>query len=196
MVDKIATLYVTALPVILAGIGNMLVVKQKWFKDKAKPIDNNIILKDGKRILGNNKTWLGIFTMIICSMIINVIWGKTCEYSQWLSCRNQLYTYYDNSMAYNVISGAMLGLGYMIMELPNSFIKRRLNIEDGKTADGLKGKIFFIVDQIDSMIGISIVLVILSNIKLEQCMLYIIFGGITHISVNFILYKLKIRRNL
>ena len=32
----------------------------------------------------------------------------------------------------------LLGLGYSLFELPNSFLKRRLGIEEGKTAKGFK----------------------------------------------------------
>ena len=44
------------MPVILAGVSNMVVVKQKWFKNRAKPMDHGKVLKAGKRLLGNNKT--------------------------------------------------------------------------------------------------------------------------------------------
>ena len=89
-----------------------------------------------------------------------------------------------------------MGLAYMIFELPNSFIKRRIDIPDGKTVKGFRGTIFFIVDQIDSMLGVMLVLKLLSNITLFQYIHYVMLGGLTHIAINIILYKLKIRRNL
>jgi len=196
MIKTIISMYITTLPVILAGICNMIVVKQKWFKDRAKPIDKESLWKDNKRIFGNNKTWLGFFTMIMCSTITHIIWGWICGLSIQLHELNQLYIFNKNTISYNIIVGSLMGFAYMICELPNSFIKRRLNIADGHTESGLKGKLFFIIDQIDSMIGIGVVVVIVSKISLLQYIGYIILGGITHITVNFILYKFKIRRNL
>ena len=144
MIKTIFTMYITMMPVILAGVSNMVVVKQKWFKNIAKPMDNGKVLKDGKRILGNNKTWLGFFTMVVCSIITHLAWGLLCKISDGLYAMNQLYLYYDNTLLYNLLVGAVMGVAYMLFELPNSFIKRRLEIPDGKTERGVKGKIFFV----------------------------------------------------
>ena len=105
MIKTIFTMYITMMPVILAGVSNMVVVKQKWFKNRAKPMDNGKVLKDGKRILGNNKTWLGFFTMVVCSIITHVAWGLLCKVSDGLYAMNQLYLYYDNTLLYNFIKG-------------------------------------------------------------------------------------------
>lgn len=174
----------------------MFVVKQNMFKKYAKPLDRNITLKDGKRIFGNNKTLLGILSMIICSIITHVIWGIMCGIVPFLHYNNMLYLNNKNTITYNIVIGAIMGFAYMICELPNSFIKRRINIPDGKTVQGIKGKIFFIIDQIDSMFGIMLVLMILVKFNLLYYILYIIIGGVTHIIVNLILYKFKIRRNI
>lgn len=196
MIKTICTMYITMMPVILAGVSNMVVVKQKWFKKIAKPMDNGKMLKDGKRILGNNKTWFGFFTMIVCSIITHFVWGFFCKISVSFHSMNQLYLYHDNTLWYNAVVGAVMGIAYMLFELPNSFIKRRLEIPDGKTEKGVKGKIFFVIDQLDSMFGVILVLAAVSKISLLQYINYVLLGGLTHICVNLILYKLKIRRNL
>lgn len=196
MMKTILTMYITMMPVILAGISNMVVVKRNWFKKRAKPMDGGKELKDGKRIFGNNKTWLGFLTMIGCSIVTHVVWGLICRLFTDMQSMNQIYLYYENTVLYNAIVGAIMGAAYMIFELPNSFIKRRLDIRDGQTEKGLKGKIFFVIDQLDSMFGVILVLVVVSKIGLLQYIGYVFLGGLTHICVNLVLYKLKIRRNL
>ena len=196
MMKTILTMYITMMPVILAGISNMVVVKRNWFKKRAKPMDGGKALKDGKRIFGNNKTWLGFLTMIGCSIVTHVVWGLICRLFTDMQNMNQLYLCYENTLLYNIIVGAIMGVAYMIFELPNSFIKRRLDIRDGQTEKGLKGKIFFVIDQLDSMFGVILVLAVASKISLLQYINYVLLGGLTHICVNLVLYKLKIRRNL
>lgn len=196
MVKTILIMYITMMPVILAGISNMIVVKRKWFKKRATPIDNGKALKDGKRVFGSNKTWLGFWTMVGCSIITHIVWGLWCKHFEGLQDRNQLYLYYGNTLLYNAIVGAVMGIAYMVFELPNSFIKRRLDIADGKTEKGLKGKLFFVIDQLDSMFGVILVLAVVSKISFWQYINYVLLGGLTHICVNLVLYKLKIRRNL
>ena len=196
MLNTIAQMYITTLPVILAGILNMICVKQKWFKRIAKPLHRGVKLKDGKRIFGDNKTDLGIFTMIMCSIITHIIWGLICGVWEYGQSINQLYSLNQNKITYNILVGFVMGTAYMLFELPNSLIKRRLEIPDGKTSTGNKGKLFLVIDQIDSLFGVALVLVILSRITIGAYFNYIILGGATHLIFNWLLYKLKIRRNL
>ena len=108
MLKTILSMYITALPVILAGILNMLCVKQKWFKRYAKPLDRGTLLRDKKRIFGDNKTDLGIFTMIVCSIITHIIWGEICKNTVWGIELNKLYVNYENVITYNIIVGDVI----------------------------------------------------------------------------------------
>lgn len=95
-----------------------------------------------------------------------------------------------------MLSGILFGFAYMICELPNSFIKRRLNMIPGKTEKSTKGALFFFIDQIDSLLGVVLVLAILSRITFKEYWMYIVLGAFTHILINLILYALKIRKNI
>lgn len=86
----------------------------------------------------------------------------------------------------------LLGFAYILFELPNSFVKRRLKIEPGKT----KNWISYIVDQIDSIIGVTIILMFFTYMPWYRFFLYILLGAITHSVINLILYFLKLRRNV
>lgn len=49
--------------------------------------------------------------------------------------------------------GAAMGGGAMLGELPNSFVKRRLGVAPGTTASGLRAGLFFVWDQVDTLMG-------------------------------------------
>ena len=49
-----------------------------------------------------------------------------------------MYATRENTIGYNGIMGLLLGFAYAVFELPNSFIKRRVGITPGKTAEGFK----------------------------------------------------------
>jgi hypothetical protein len=53
--------------------------------------------------------------------------------------------------------GALLGAGYIIGELPNSFIKRQLDIAPGAMGKGVTGRFFWVMDQLDSLAGMLLV---------------------------------------
>lgn len=188
-------MYLTMSPLILAGIFNMIFTKTHFYKKHKHPIDNNKILKDNKRIFGDNKTWIGFISMILFYCIFQVLCGILCNHFN-INTYNELYNIQSNTILFNLIFGLIAGFVYMILELPNSFIKRRINIPSGKTVSGIKGILFFIIDQIDSLIGVMLLLTLFSNIGFIGYIRYLFIGAITHILINLILYLLKVRKNL
>lgn len=182
--DILLKMYAGILPVILGGTANMLFCKTKFYKAHNTPIDLGICLKDGKRLFGDNKTFAGFVSMILLCMLFQALCG-------FLNIKSDIYTLTENTLIYNLYAGFLLGLAYMLCELPNSFIKRRLGISPGRT----ESAVFFVVDQIDSVLGVALVICLLSGLW-PRYFGYIALGGLTHIAVNAVLYRLKIRRNL
>lgn len=191
----VGNIYITMMPLIFAGIFNMIFTKTNLYKKNKFPIDLGKYFVDGKRLFGDNKTYIGFISMIIFCLIFQVIWGIFCKYFGFENS-NELYLIFDNTIHFNILVGVLFGFTYMICELPNSFIKRRINIVPGKTDKGLKGILFFIIDQIDSLIGVFFVLMLLNGMSLSRYFLYLFIGALTHIIINLILFCLKIRRNV
>ena len=55
--EKLAEMYITLLPIILAGVMNMVWCKIKFCDFFRKPIDFEKNFTDGRRIFGDNKTF-------------------------------------------------------------------------------------------------------------------------------------------
>lgn len=191
----ILDMYVTAFPVILSGILNMVFTKTGFYRRHRTPIDRGRCFRDGRRILGDNKTWIGFFVMVALCAVIQPVFGLFLRQTG-LEPHNELYRIHTNRFAYNVLIGFLFGLTYMLLELPNSFVKRRLGIEPGQTRRSGIGVVFFVIDQIDSLIGVMAVIYVFSDISFLKYLGYIALGGMTHIGINLILLKIRIRRNL
>lgn len=191
---RIAELYLTGLSVILAGVLNMVFTKTGFYKRHNSPIDRGICLSDGKRLFGDNKTWAGFISMIVLCTLLQLLCGALNSAAGWEG-HNDLYRVYANTPLYNLLIGFLFGLAYALLELPNSFIKRRLNIDPGKTKKSLVGALFFVIDQIDSMIGVTLVIYLFSDIPPIGYFQYLLMGGVNHALINAILYLVKIRRN-
>lgn len=191
----ILMMYVTLLPTIIAGIFNMIFCKLSILKKLQYPIDGNKNFIDGKRIFGDNKTWKGLLGYIVFNICTSILWGLICN-SVNLNSYNFFYVYHENTVVYNLLIGLLLGLSYSLFELPNSFLKRRLDIEPGKTTKGFK-KIFFIVlDQADSIFGCCLVVAIFYKMSFGFYLLYVLIGTVTHIVLNILLYFMKLRKNM
>ena len=123
----VAKIYITLMSAIFAGIVNSIFCKTKSLSKLKVPIDNNKTLSDGKRIFGDNKTWKGLLGYIFFNIIFMVLVGiiyKACNIEKL----NFFYINHNNTLVFNILVGALLGLFYALFELPNSFMKRRLDI--------------------------------------------------------------------
>lgn len=189
------SMIITALPVILGSIFNTFFLKTHLFQAINKPIDNNIILKDGKRLFGQNKTWRGFVGMVFFSSICVMLWGLLGKLIPDIQNNNLLYANYENSFLYNIVIGGLLGLAYGIFELPNSFLKRRVGIQPGKSRISALGIIFVIYDQIDSLFGCVLVISFVHPMSIVYYFSYVLLGGGIHISMSYVFYLLKLRKN-
>lgn len=185
----------TMCPVLFGGVLNMLFVKTPFYQKRKRPIDGGRIWKDGRRILGENKTFAGFAGMTASTMIANVLWGLYLKVSGKTE-RSELYVRHENKVGFNALTGAIFGFVYALLELPNSFAKRRAEIRPGKTEKGLVGKLFFVIDQVDSLFGVMLVLKFLTPMTLLKYFGYIGLGGLIHILANLGMYKTGIRKNL
>lgn len=191
----ILMMYVTLLPPIIAGILNMIWCKSSILKKIQTPIDGGNNFIDGKRIFGDNKTWKGMLGYIIFNIIVAVIWGAVCNITN-LNSYNFFYVQYENTFGYNLLIGLLLGIGYSFFELPNSFVKRRIDIKPGKTTNGLKKYFFIFLDQADSIFGCCLVVCIFYKMTIGFYLIYVMVGAITHIVFNILLYLMKLRKNM
>ena len=194
-VQVIRDMYVTSMPVILGGVGNMVFTKTPLYRKHRTPIDGGRVWRDGKRIFGDNKTHIGFASMVALTAAAQVGWGSLCA-RQGLNALHDVYRVRKNTFALNLASGTLYGLAYAACELPNSFLKRRIDIDPGRTERGPVGAACFVFDQIDSLLGVFLVLKCFSGISWTRYLQYICLGAGTHVGVNYALYKLHIRKNL
>ena len=196
MVNKISAIYITMMPIIFTGILNMAFCTANVCKKLNKPLDGGKCMKDGKRILGDNKTFKGLIGYIVIGIVMGAFWGLLCSVFSSLENRNYIYINHDNTFLYNCAIGGIQGLAYAIFELPNSFLKRRFNITPGKTTVGLKKYLFILYDQCDSVIGCGLVLAAVYPMGVAEYFMYLGLGILTHLVGDVVLYMLKLRKNI
>ncbi len=178
---------------VCAGSSNMVFVKAPLLGRLSRPMDGGVVLRDGKRLFGDNKTWKGFFGMIV----LTAVWLAAAG---WLASifpaidRLSLIAFDDFSFPYNVwFYGALWGLAYVLAELPNSYLKRRVDIPPGKNARGLKGFLFLVADQADSVIGCVLVLPLFAHISWLDGIVLIVLGSAAHYLANLVLFTVRLK---
>jgi CDP-diglyceride synthetase len=136
-----------ALPIIAAGLVHLAVMKLDLLPAlRRQPIDGGLRLR-GRRLFGDNKTWRGAVVTIVTTTV--AAWAL----AQLADCCWALPTLVPFASEHPLAWGALLGTGYIVGELPNSFAKRQLGIAPGASGRGPAGVAFWVVDQLDSLVG-------------------------------------------
>jgi len=139
-----------AVPIIAAGLVHLAVLKLDLLPGLRRlPIDGGRRFR-GKRLFGDNKTWRGALVTI-----------GTTTLAAWLLARLSACCWHLPALTpfastHSLIWGLLLGMGYIAGELPNSFAKRQIGIAPGASGNGLAGRVFWVVDQLDSLAGMLI----------------------------------------
>jgi CDP-archaeol synthase len=137
-------------PVIGAGVVHIVVIRRGWLYRFARaPLDCGLTLR-GRRLLGDNKTARGAATMIVATIGFVAVEAALARHTGWARGLSLV----DFDRVSPVLWGAVLGGGYVVGELPNSFVKRRLDIAPGAAARGGLAALFWFLDQVDSLIGV------------------------------------------
>ena len=194
MGTSILQMYVSLAPVIFAGVLNMVWCTTGLAPGLNRPLDRGAVLADGRRVLGENKTWKGLVGMVVLGAASFVLWSQVLQHTslgQW----DLFHERHAATLPFDLGVGALLGAAYALFELPNSFLKRRLDIAPGKEAHGPRKWLFVVLDQIDSIVGIALVVALLATVTPLFLLGLLLVSGITHILINMALFAAGLRRN-
>ena len=177
-------------PLLPAAIAHGLCVKYDWLKGLKRPLDFGLRFK-GKRIFGDHKTWRApVIYVVFCTL------GTMVQ--AWLQGKGNLpqWLYLADYGRYGALLGILMGLGMAAGELPNSFLKRQLDVAPGKRKGGVVGVAFFLLDQVDLAIGIWVFLFLLIRPSWLLVAWSFLLTIVLHVAVSIVGYLLGMRETI
>lgn len=169
----------TLLPLVITNIAHMILVKRNAWSNLAIPIH--------KTALGANKTWRGIVFVstvnAVLFLLINYLGGVLIS-----------FFHQEQNLVQLLFLGWIYGMAYVLFELPNSFIKRRMGVEPGAAALRLKW-FFTLLDKTDSAFGVSLVFYVLHDFSLKDAFVFFLIASGLHFLFSWILYLRKIKKS-
>ena len=180
IIGVMATMFVFVLfPLIVANIFHQaVVVKSDFLHFLAIPIDGQSIFR-GERLFGAHKTVRGIIVVAAITSIATYLIS---------------FTYTFPFLMHPALFGLLIGGAYMLAELPNSFLKRRLNIHEGARGKGWVGSCFAFFDHADSVLGAAIALFFLVHLDYATLAAFSVFGILLHHVIERLLHALGYRK--
>ena len=97
---------------LITANGAPVIINKVLGKRLARPVDNGLNLSDGYRLFGNSKTWRGLFSALLFTTVVAILFEI------------------------QPLTGVLFGALTMAGDLLTSFIKRRLGAVESSRARG------------------------------------------------------------
>ena len=175
---------------VLAGCAQVAWLATRWSHAFAAPLDGGRTFR-GRRIFGANKTLRGLIVMVpavaaafaAMAVAAAAIFGSPAAAGLW-----------PLTPAGYAALGGWAGLGFMLGELPNSFVKRQLDIAPGAIASHPLAAFWqFAIDRVDSGLGMLTALSLAVPTPWQTWALVIFVGWTLHWSFSVVLFHLRVK---
>jgi CDP-2,3-bis-(O-geranylgeranyl)-sn-glycerol synthase len=178
--DGISCAIFTITALVPVGCLHTLWLKSAWAKPFAIPIDLGRTFR-GRRIFGANKMFRGFMIMTPASGASFFLLSRFVP-GPWPLTGWQY-----------VSLGSLAGLGFMLGELPNSFVKRQLDILPGAAPQGFAKWAFLFADRADSIIGMLLAMQLRVPVPGLTWIILLAAGAVIHALFSFAMFQLGIK---
>lgn len=174
---------------LLAAFTLAGVAQTAWFASPASrafalPLDGGLRLR-GRRLFGANKTIRGFVVMVPATAAAFTLLGGIAPAALGV---------WDLPLSSFAALGAAAGFGFMAGELPNSFIKRQLDIAPGTApCRAAATALQFGADRLDSGIGMLAAVSLLVPTPWQTWALVLIVGPLIHWSFSVLMFRLGLK---
>ena len=176
---------------LIAGFVMGGVCQSVWFAHPASrrfswPIDGGRTFR-GRRIFGENKTVRGFMVILPATALAMLGFGM---FAQWAGI-----PIWPLSWKQLLLLGLSAALGLMLGELPNSFLKRQLDVEPGRPPQHRVGRVISaIADRVDSVIGALIGAAVVVDLSWKTAAWCFVIGPPIHGLFSALLYALGVKK--
>jgi CDP-diglyceride synthetase len=187
--DPLAQALFIIVAFVIAGVAHSAWLGSRWSASLMIPLDGGLRLR-GRRLFGDNKTIRGFVVMIPSAAlafaglfsVLSIVAPALADVLWPLSRAGYLSL------------GASAGFGFMAGELPNSFLKRQLDIAPGMPPRSRAGAaVSFVVDRIDSIVAMLSAIALAVPIPWKTWAFVLLIGPAIHLLFSVLLYRLGVK---
>lgn len=173
---------------VAAGFVQTFWLRSELSKRFSAPIDGGRVFRK-RRIFGDNKTWRGFIAIVpavaVAFMVFRILFAFL---------GNLLDGLWPLSILQYAALGCFVGVGFMLGELPNSFVKRQFDIPPGgQPKQPFARRLGFLVDRFDSILGGILFLACAVHVPIATYLYILLLGPFIHLAFNVLLYRLGVK---
>lgn len=173
----------------LAAVAHLAWLGSSLARRFSYPIDGHRLWR-GKRWFGDNKQWRGLMMLPPAAAL---------SFSSLSLLQDQLPTwlaqgFWQMPSSHYALLGFACGLGFMLAELPNSFLKRQLDVAPGQAPQHPAIAIFCaLLDRLDSACGVLLACYCLVPMASLMWLWLLIFGPALHAFFSVLQFALGLK---
>ena len=173
----------------MAGVVHVFWLKSRWSLYWQQPLDGNLHWR-GRRLFGPHKMLRGLMVLPLAAALTFLLFSWLRPYLPELIEQGM----WPLSPAHYAALGFVCGLAFMLAELPNSFLKRQLDIGAGQAAHHpLLRRVFLLTDRCDSELGVLLVVSLLLPVTVATWGWTLLLGAGLHAGFSYLLYVLGVK---
>jgi CDP-archaeol synthase len=175
----------------MAGLAQSFWLRWPGSRAWAIPVDGGRSLR-GRRLLGDNKTVRGFVVMVpatglaflLVAWLVDQFLGGLAVQGLW-----------DLPIGEYGLLGLWTGIFFMAGELPNSFLKRQLDVPPGGAPRQPLAKIVcFVLDRFDSVIGLMASAAVFVRTPWQLWVILLTLGSFVHWLFSVLLYLFGVKQ--
>ena len=176
------TLFLT-ISISLAGVCQVLWLRSQFSRRFMQRVDFGLSLR-GRELCGENKTLRGFLVMVpACAISFALVSALMGTQGLW-----------DLSSLGYAGLGALAGFGFMAGELPNSMLKRQLDIDPGEAPSNPHlARLCLLLDRTDSLLGCLLAVWMFVPLPWTIWLGCLLVGPGIHGVFSFALYKFGVK---
>ena len=184
--DPVACAWFLLAAFVIAGTAQTAWFTSPSSRRFAQPLDAGLTYR-GRRLFGDNKTLRGFVVMVPAAAAGFALLAMLADDPAALGL-------WPLSVPGYALAGALAGFGFMAGELPNSFVKRQLDIMPGDAPRrALASACQFAVDRLDSGIGMLLALSLLVAVPWGTVAVVLVVGPFIHWMFSVVMFRLGLK---
>lgn len=187
--DALANAMFLLLTMVTAGVVHVWWLSWARSGPLMQPLDRGLTYKE-RRIFGDNKRLRGLVVMpAAAAASFWLVWTLREMLPAWLA-----RGLWDLRPGQYVLLGFAAGLAFMLAELPNSFLKRRLGVPPGQMPHAGWARLACpLLDRVDSVLGTLIVVSLLVPVSGMTWVWVLLIGPGLHAIFSSVLFRLRVK---